>query len=208
MNSPMDFEQLVTFCQQTHEELFVRAIRVVDSHLVARNWLFGHYIAEFEQSGADRAQYGARLLTSLADRLKPLKIKGTSVTRLKLYRSFYRLFSMSPTLSDQSDQLPANAQKSPTMSGLLNTGRESIAKLPSHFILGWSHYVELLTLDDTAERRFYEIEAAANQWTVRELQRQIASSLYHRLALSRDKDEIRRLAGRMENGKLKMENAQ
>jgi predicted nuclease of restriction endonuclease-like (RecB) superfamily len=52
----------------------------------------------------------------------------------------------------------------------------------------------LLTIDVSEERRFYEIEAAANQWSVRELQRQIASSLYQRLALSRDKDEIRRLA--------------
>jgi predicted nuclease of restriction endonuclease-like (RecB) superfamily len=68
------------------------------------------------------------------------------------------------------------------------------AELFAAFTLGWSHYVELLTLDDPLERRFYEIEASANQWSVRELQRQIASSLYQRLALSRDKDEIRRLA--------------
>jgi predicted nuclease of restriction endonuclease-like (RecB) superfamily len=69
-----------------------------------------------------------------------------------------------------------------------------VGTLIRQFTLGWSHYVELLTLDDSSERRFYEIEAAANQWTVRELQRQIASSLYQRLALSRDKDEIRRRA--------------
>ena len=64
----------------------------------------------------------------------------------------------------------------------------------SRFTLGWSHYVELLTLDDPAERRFYEIEAASGGWSVRELQRQMASSLYHRLALSREKEEVRRLA--------------
>ncbi len=212
----MNFEQLVTLCQQTHEELFVRAARVVDAHLVARNWLFGRYIAEFEQFGADRAQYGARLLATLADRLKPLKVKGTSNTRLKLYRSFYRLFPIGPTVSDQLNQYPANLQKSPTLSDLLTSGglpksetlsrisletqwqalpsREMVQKLPLRFTLGWSHYVELLTLDDPAERSFYEIEATANQWSVRELQRQIASSLYQRLALSRDKDEIRRLA--------------
>ena len=199
MNSLMNFEQLVSLCQQTHEELYVRAVRVVDAHLVVRNWLFGRYISEFEQLGADRAQYGTRLLGNLADRLKPLKIKGTSATRLKLYRSFYRLFPIGPTLSDQLGQLPKPSEISPTPSDLLTTqglqGRQPLAgTLIKHFPLGWSHYVELLTLDDTAERRFYEIEAAANQWTVRELQRQIASSLYQRLALSRDKDEIRRLA--------------
>ena len=100
----MNFEQLVDLCQRTHEELCFRAARVVDAHLVVRNWLFGHYIAEFEQQGADRAQYGARLLGSLADRLKPLKVRGTSATRLKLYRSFYRHFPIGPTLSDQLSQ--------------------------------------------------------------------------------------------------------
>lgn len=52
----------------------------------------------------------------------------------------------------------------------------------------------LLTLGSSDERRFYEIEAIANSWSVRELERQIGSALYERLALSRDKDEMRRLA--------------
>ena len=67
-------------------------------------------------------------------------------------------------------------------------------QIASSLPLGWSHYVELLSIDSTDERHFYEIEAAANQWTVRELQRQIASSLSERLALSRNKEEICRLA--------------
>ncbi len=62
------------------------------------------------------------------------------------------------------------------------------------FSLGWSHYVALLTIDDPDERRFYEIEAEQNHWSVRELERQIGSSLYERLALSRDREEIRRLS--------------
>jgi len=200
MTSPMNFEQLVSLCQRTHDELCVRALRAVDAHLVVRNWLFGHYISEFEQGGADRAQYGARLLGSLADRLKPLKIKGTSITRLKLYRSFDRHFPIGPTVSDQLGQLlltPSEIGPTPsdvlTAVGSLSSQKRSEA-LIQRFTLGWSHYVELLTLDDSAERRFYEIEAAANHWSVRELQRQIASSLYQRLALSRDKDEVRRLA--------------
>jgi predicted nuclease of restriction endonuclease-like (RecB) superfamily len=173
---------------------------VVDAHLVARNWLFGHYIAEFEQQGADRAEYGARVLGCLADRLKPMKIRGSSVTRLKLYRSFYRTFPIGPTLPDQSGNLITETSgKSPTASDLLASGVLQMqptlpADLLSRFPVGWSHYVELLTIDSPDERRFYEIEAAANQWSVRELQRQIASSLYERLALSRDKEEIRRLA--------------
>jgi predicted nuclease of restriction endonuclease-like (RecB) superfamily len=200
MNGEFQFQQLVELCQRTHEELCVRAARVVDAHLVVRNWLFGYYIAEFEQKGADRAQYGARLLRSLAESLKPLKVKGTSITRLKLYRSFYRLFPIGPTLSDQLGQLlPKPLETGPTPSDFLTIDglqlRQTLSgTLLKHFTLGWSHYVALLTIDNLDERRFYEIEAAQNNWSVRELERQIAISLYERLALSRNKEEIRRLA--------------
>jgi predicted nuclease of restriction endonuclease-like (RecB) superfamily len=71
---------------------------------------------------------------------------------------------------------------------------DSVQALSRRFALGWSHYVVLLTIDSPEERCFYEIESAANPWSVRELERQIDTSLYQRLALSRDKDEIRRLA--------------
>ncbi len=211
MNSPMNFEQLVTLCQRTNENIATRAARSVDAHLVARNWLLGHYIVEYEQQGADRAEYGVRFLPTLASRLKPLGIKGTGPTNLKLFRQFYltyRDFGQTPsdfsaigqTLSDQSGpSLSKPPEKSPTTSDILTPEAILIpqalsAGFVSFFTLGWSHYVELLTIDDADERRFYEIEAAANQWSVRELQRQITSSLYQRLALSRDKEEIRRLA--------------
>jgi len=196
----MNFEQLVSLCQRTHEELLARASRTVDAHLVIRNWILGQYIAEFEQSGADRAEYGARLLERLSERLKPLKIKGTSATRLKLYRAFYRLFPIRPTVSDPfREHLTDPSSIRPTASDLSHSStlpqtRTFLAEIVNAFPLGWSHYVELLTIDSAEERSFYEIEAAANQWSVRELQRQIASSLYERLALSRDKEEIRRLA--------------
>lgn len=67
------------------------------------------------------------------------------------------------------------------------------AKLKGHFTLGWSHYVVLLSIDNAEARRFYEIEAT-DDWSVRELRRQIDASLYERLALGHDKEEVRRLA--------------
>lgn len=202
----MNFEQLVTLCHDTHQQLVATASRVIDTHLAARNFLFGHYIVHFEQEGADRASYGKQTLKALSQAMKSAAGRGFSVDNLELMRRFYLQFRsdilrapISETLSRKS--LPEASEKSETASRILPEAywpalpsREMVGKLPRHFTLGWSHYVELLTLDDPAERRFYEIEAAANQWTVRELQRQIASSLYQRLALSRDKDEIRRLA--------------
>ena len=60
--------------------------------------------------------------------------------------------------------------------------------------LSWSHYVELLKIDDPLERSFYEKQAEQEQWGVRELKRQMKSMLFHRLALSTNKNEVMRLA--------------
>ena len=198
----MKFDHLVELCRLTHEEMQKQAVRAVDLTLVVRNWLFGRYIVEYEQNGADRAAYGAALMDALTSRLKPLGIKGVSATRLRLYRSFYRVYEeIQPTLSDELPKPALSSGIQPTPSVELSPAHETAAELLKsvenlirRFPLGWSHYVELLTIDSPDARRFYEIEAAANQWTVREFQRQIASSLYERLALSRDQEEIRRLA--------------
>lgn len=50
--------------------------------------------------------------------------------------------------------------------------------------LSWSHYCELLSISDKDKRHFYEVECSKSKWSVRELRRQIASSLFERLVLS------------------------
>ena len=62
------------------------------------------------------------------------------------------------------------------------------------FTLSWSHYLILMRIESDEERRFYEIESQKQNWSVRQLQRQYNSSLYERLALSKDKDSVLRLA--------------
>ena len=62
------------------------------------------------------------------------------------------------------------------------------------FKVSWSHYLILMRIKNEQERSFYEIETARENWSVRQLQRQYNSSLYERLALSRDKDEVMQLA--------------
>lgn len=69
-----------------------------------------------------------------------------------------------------------------------------IAKSPISQSLSWTHYIRLMRISDPDERSFYEIEAAENNWSVRELNRQFDSALYQRLALSRDKDAVKQLA--------------
>ena len=60
--------------------------------------------------------------------------------------------------------------------------------------LSWSHYVELLKIEDSMERSFYLKECEQDNWGVRELRRQMKSMLFQRLALSKDKTEVIRLS--------------
>lgn len=60
--------------------------------------------------------------------------------------------------------------------------------------LSWSHYVELLKINDPQERSFYMHECEQNNWGVRELKRQMNSMLFQRLALSKNKEEVMMLA--------------
>jgi predicted nuclease of restriction endonuclease-like (RecB) superfamily len=66
--------------------------------------------------------------------------------------------------------------------------------LSAEFILSWSHYLRLMRIEDKEERRFYEIEAAANNWSLRELRRQFDTALYQRLVLSKNKDKVKQLS--------------
>jgi predicted nuclease of restriction endonuclease-like (RecB) superfamily len=172
----MNLENLVQTLANTHLSLQQRASQSVDFSLVVRNWLFGYYIVEFEQRGEDRAQYGRRLLVRLAERLRAAGVSGCSVSNLKNFRQFYETYPQ--IRQTASGELPANLP---------------LETLSEQFRLSWSHYQILIGLNNPDERRFYEIEAAANQWRVRELERQIASALFERLALSRDPAEVRRL---------------
>ena len=56
--------------------------------------------------------------------------------------------------------------------------------------LSWSHYVELLSINDELERKFYQKQAEIENWTVRELKRQKKTGLFHRIALSKNRDKI------------------
>jgi hypothetical protein len=88
----MNFNQLVTLCNDTHQQLIVAASRTVDTHMVARNFLFGHYIVHFEQEGADRAHYGKQTLKALSQALQATAGRGFSVDNLELMRRFYLVF--------------------------------------------------------------------------------------------------------------------
>ncbi|HEY4083444.1 MAG TPA: PDDEXK nuclease domain-containing protein [Burkholderiaceae bacterium] len=166
--------------------------RGVDLIQVRTNFEIGRHIVEFEQKGQQRAAYGKVVLTRLAARLALEFGAGFSATNLKLMRQFYLLHTdrIGQTLSDSSPQ----HTKGQTLSDLLQQHPSQRQAAASSFALSWSHHVFLMGVKNLEERSFYEIEAAEQGWTLRELKRQFESALYERLAVSRDKAGIRRLA--------------
>jgi predicted nuclease of restriction endonuclease-like (RecB) superfamily len=203
------FESLLGLFEQTHTGLQREAARAVNHALTVRNWLFGWYIVEFEQGGADRAElYGKKLIKRLADELSVRMDKGISQRYLEQCRQFFDSNQkIAKTLSAQSldhhaSCLPANSYGKLDAifqsSGLIKNPAENLRKiwqtLSAEFPLSWSHYVFLMGINNPPERAFYEKEAAGADWSLRELKRQFDSGLYERLALSRDKEGIRQLA--------------
>lgn len=167
------------------------AASTVNTLQVLTNFEIGRRIVEHEQQGEKRAAYGTEMLKELSARLTEEFGNGFSERNLEYMRKFYLLWqsrvmeiSQTPSaksLPDQKLQLIGKYQRSSGTS-------------QSPFTLSWSHYVLLLTIKDPDERSFYEIEATNENWSLSELKRQTATALYHRLALSRDKVGIKRLA--------------
>ena len=152
----------------------------------------GRYIIEDEQGGKVRAEYGKGVLKRVSERLTERLGKGWSVDTLENARNFYNIYAKSEPVVRKSD-VPIEKSE-PLVRNLGTTGNRNQWLLNQRFILPWSHYQILTHVKDSDARSFYEIEAFKQQWSKRQLQRQIGSGLYERLALSRDKDEVMRLA--------------
>ncbi len=156
------------------------AASVVNTLQVMTNFEIGRRIVEHEQKGEKRAGYGKKLLKGLSSRLAEEFGRGYSEDNLALMRRFFLEFSPRIQQTPSAKLVPARISETPSRKSL--------------FTLSWSHYVLLLTIKDADERRFYEIESTNEHWSLSELKRQKASALYHRLALSRDKAGVKRLA--------------
>ena len=132
------------------------------------------------------------MLKNLSDRLTKRFGSGWSLETLKNCRSFYSVYCSRKIGSTVFTQLPA-AKKVDSVYPIPRTNTQDTDS--NLFLqLSWSHYLILMRIENPDERSFYEIECARQQWSVRQLQRQVASSLYERLALSRDKNAVMRLA--------------
>lgn len=180
--------------------------RTVNTTQVIVNWMIGREIVEAEQSGRRRADYGTELLQELAARLKADFGPGYGVDNLELFRRFYLEYrDLLPELISDAPRrksTPANSDAVRRNSAALVAAAQSQHAAadkswqPGQLNpnLSWTHYRKLLRVSRTEARDFYEIEAIRNAWSSRELERQIASLLFDRLAKSKDKKGLMRLA--------------
>lgn len=170
--------------------------RGVDLVQVHTNFEIGRHIIENEQQGEQRATYGKALLKSLAEKLTQEFGRGFSKSNIEYMRRFYLLYqdrvSIAQFETGQSSMTPLSYDSAIAQ---FQTGQSPAYPTQTRlFHLSWTHYVFLMGIENADERSFYEIEASNQGWNLNELKRQFNSSLYERLALSRDKVGLRQLA--------------
>lgn len=184
------YDKVVTLLESARNHV----VRTANQTMVITYYEIGRMIVEEEQNGKDRAEYGKELLIGLASVLTERYGKGFSDTNLRHMRNFFLSYSAEYQTNEIQETVSPKfiEQIQQTLSAEFKN--EKSKALSRKFILSWSHYLSLMRIDDLAERSFYEIEAANNNWSVRELKRQIDSALYTRLALSRDKDKVLELS--------------
>ncbi|MBE9492526.1 MAG: DUF1016 family protein, partial [Bacteroidetes bacterium] len=200
----MNFHQLIENIRATHDVFFSASTQTINVYMTLRNLLIGKFIVDFEQGGEDRASYGEAVVDSLADKLNE---KGFSARNLKLFRQFYLCY---PQFSVVLPRFLTNDRIMQTASAQLKTANtklpEIMQTLSAQFVanehetivqpdklmscLSFSHFTELIKIDDPLKRAFYEIETIRNTWSVREMRRQIDRILYERSGLSKDREGL------------------
>lgn len=138
------------------------AYQAVNIAMIQRNWLLGKRIADEELQGENRAEYGKEVINRLANHLTNLYGKGFSKSNLYQFVQFYKYFpEIFHSLSGKS------------------------------FTLSWTHYRTLLRVTDKKAREWYLQESEEEMWSVRTLDRNIASQYYYRLLQSQNKQEVK-----------------
>ena len=176
------FVNLVRSIQGVHEELAARASRAVNLSLTLRNWLIGWHIAEYELHGADRAKYGEKLLATLSVELEAIGVSSCGRRQLYQYLRFYQVYPQ--IVRSVTAQFPALIPVGPRLRAKVRSATAQSGAEPENILrrLSYTHLEQLVALDDSAARAFYERECIQGTWSVRELKRQIASlylSLIH-----------------------------
>jgi predicted nuclease of restriction endonuclease-like (RecB) superfamily len=186
------FNNIATMIEQARRHIG----RTADLTMCITYYEIGRMIVEQEQGGKERAEYGSNLLKELSVFLTNRFGRGFSETNLRNARKFFQIYEMqiqqllTVELGNDKQQLLTAKSSSPDNIDIMQKSQF----LANVFKVSWTHYVMLMRINNPDERTFYELEAASQNWSVDDLKRQYNSSLYERLALSRKKHEVLRLA--------------
>ena len=200
----LNFDSLIVAIENTHETFATQAAKAVNICLTIRNWLIGYYIDEYELQGADRPAYGDSLYNTLSEKLSQTSLKRMDARELRRFRQFYLCYpQIRETLSPILATLPLASKISlpeiwETVSPKLQPNdSKDLSVLSGRLLierLSFSHFMELMQLEPSLKRLFYEVEAIRGNWSVRELKRQIATQYFERSGLSLDKEALAKLA--------------
>ena len=170
-------------------------VRAINSNMVIAYWLIGREIVQALQGGEDRADYGRQLLVDLSARLKKRFGRGYSVTNLRYFRLFYQAYAnRQPEIHHEARDELAATDMGLVLADLASALDATDQQRGFSPRLGWTHYRTLCSVENRAERLFYEIEAARCHWSQPVLERQVHSHLFLRLMKSTDKAGVLQLA--------------
>ena len=173
------------------------AARSVNALMTAAYWEIGRRIVEFEQGGEGRATYGDALIRRLGTDLSQRFGRGFGWRNLAQMRAFFLAWPAERILQTLSAK---SANRLVADHPIRHVPEPDV--LAQAFPLPWSAYVRLLSVKTATARAFYEAEALREGWSVRQLDRQISSQLYERLALSRNKAALLGKATDVQKGDL------
>ncbi len=202
--------------RQVLEQARAGAYRAVNFTMVQAYWQVGYLIVEHEQGGKKRAEYGEALLEDLSRRLTRGFGRGFDVRNLRYMRQFYQLFPAHQALGRESvhgkkrnaarSRLAAanirnavrseSSKSSKSEAGIYHAASDESARPMLRPELSWTHYRLLLRVEKPQAREWYMQEAADQNWSSRQLDRQISVLYHERLLASRDRRPVRKEAGR------------
>ena len=165
---------------------------------VYTNYEIGRQIVEEEQGGKRRAGYGEKIIEDLSTKLTARFGRGWSARSIRQIRQFYveystdeirrELIAKSETMNSEiSDCRIGNRKDLARSSRQIQT--PTGLPLTPDFVLGWTHYLILMRIEDRQERYFYEMEAEGNGWSTTDLHLQMQKQLYQRLGVAKGKDK-------------------
>ncbi|HMX30405.1 MAG TPA: DUF1016 N-terminal domain-containing protein, partial [Blastocatellia bacterium] len=149
--SGLSYPSLVEAIAQAHATAQRQAAQTVNLTLTLRNWLIGYHIVEYEQQGQDRAEYGERLLETLARDLKRCIGKGFTKRYLEMFRQFYLRY---PIAKSVISQFGVTLPSPPSVEFKPLDWQDDAYYAQLFRRLPWTHFIELIRLDEPLKRAF------------------------------------------------------